>query len=165
MRFPPAHVWGGDRQIPTPVSEFSRALSLGRVSTKGEINAEEAGYCDNRYFSSGAGNCPLPVPGYFVDWSACNDNWLDGLAHQHNDAKASYLHVCPATGPVSLLVNNSDANIEPRPWHVPQDTIRDFYYDDPNCRFAWNDCPTIRADVLDAQGDRFHFKFSVDAEW
>jgi hypothetical protein len=62
-------------------------------------------------------------------------------------------------------MNNSDWNINPWYYDVPQNTVRWWNYNVANsCKAWWSDCPTIRADVVGAQGDRFHFRFRVEPE-
>jgi len=162
---------GGDAQPPVDF-ERARASKMGprpglrplpaSAARALEVNAQ-SGWCDSGYFSEGWGAACPSNP--FVGWSLCRDNWWNGIWAQHNDAATNWTNVCPATGPVTLVMTNTDWNINPWYYDVPQNTVRAWWYTRASsCKAWWSDCPTIRAEVTWAQGDRFHFRFEVEPE-
>jgi hypothetical protein len=164
--------WGGGNaqepvaaeRKPGPKAEAASSLQLPDSAARAlEVHAQ-SGWCDSGYYSQGYGAaCPSVQ---WATWYHCKDNWWNGIWAQHNDAATNATNVCPATGPVTLVMNNSDWNINPWYYDVPQNTVRWWNYSRANtCMALWDDCPTIRADVTGASGDRFHFRFQVEKEW
>jgi hypothetical protein len=108
------------------------------------------GWCDNGYYSSGYGSCQS---GY--DVNVCLDDWSNGAyAYDYNGAGYVYTNVCPATGPVTLQVQSDHGG--GGIWTVDQNTVRWWTQSDVPCFF---DCLDVRADVGQASGDRFQFRF------
>ena len=109
-----------------------------------------AGWCDTEYYYQGYGDCPN---GY--DFSVCwdsvggNGGWASADYVSH-----VYTNVCAAAGQVMLYV--SSAHGGGGYWTVDQDTTRWWSQSYWGCG---NDCLRVRADVLDAGPDRFHFRF------
>jgi hypothetical protein len=159
--------WGGgsatkpvdlDRWSVSKAPELQRSLATPTTPAVA-INAQ-AGWCDSGYYSEGIGaSCPSQS---FFTWWVCLDNWWNGAFAQHNDSAFNITNVCPATGPVTLVMFNGDFNINPAFYEVPQNTVRWYQYERSGCKVFWDDCPTIRADVQNAGGDRFHFRFEVE---
>ena len=125
------------------------------------VNAQ-SGYCDDTYLEQMRTN-PCPSHPLF-SWYLCKENWWNGLYAYHHDSLQMYANVCPATGPVTMRVENEDVNINPTFIPVPTNTVRGTQWWDRHCSYAWNDCPYIRVDIIDAAGDRFHFRMEVDEE-
>ena len=112
-----------------------------------------SGWCDTGYYSSGYGNCSSGS-----DFSICIDNWWNGAYGYYDGAFYVYTNVCPATGPVVLKVTSDHGG--GGIWTVSQNTVRWWQQDDWDCGTLWDwDCLTVRADVQEASGDRFHFRF------
>jgi hypothetical protein len=112
-----------------------------------------SGWCDAGYFSSGYGDCP---PGW--DFSVCLNDWWNGAYAYSDGAFYAYTNVCPATGPVVLRIDSDHGG--GGIWTVNQNTVRWWAQDDFDCGtlFDW-DCLTVRTDVEQASGDRFHLRF------
>jgi hypothetical protein len=80
---------------------------------------------------------------------------------RHSDARRVTAQVCPATGSVTLRLRWDDGPMQS--YTVKKNTRRFIYVSDNDCATggADTDCPYVRADVLDATGDRFHFEFKM----
>jgi hypothetical protein len=141
---------GGEaQQSPQPAPKSARLVS------NMDPSALTAGWCDTGYYDSGYGDCPGGQ-----DFQVCLDNWWNGAYASHPDATYAYTNVCPATGAVVLAVQSDHGGSGI--WTVPQNTVRWWTIHDWDCGtlFDW-DCPSVRADVKQASGDRFHFRFAV----
>jgi hypothetical protein len=112
----------------------------------GSVAPLAAGWCDSGYYTSGYGNCPAST---FRD---CVDNWWNGRWAYYYGSFYTYTNVCPANGSVTLRVTS---NFNGGLWTVPQNTVRWWYFNAlfPNLN--------VRADVEQASGNRFHFRFLV----
>jgi hypothetical protein len=113
-------------------------------------------WCDSEYYWQGYGNaCNGSGPAYF---KTCVDNHWNGAWAQRNDVYWIVTNVCAATGPVYFTLYSPT-----KPggaWDVPTDTVRNYERHHDDCvNYWWIDCPNYRADVLEASGDRFHFRF------
>src|SRR5262245_6526476 len=116
-----------------------------------------AGFCDTGYYEGGWDECPD-----FYDFRVCLTNVRDSAWAEHHEAFNTWTQVCPATGSVVFKVRSTE-------WDgvvvtVPQNTVRYVSYADPACSSPFDDCPSVRADVQNATGVRFHFQFMVEAE-
>lgn len=107
------------------------------------------GWCDTEYYRSGYGNC---LPGYY--FTVCMDNVWDWAYASYGGAEYVYTNVCPAIGDVTLKMTSDHGGSGY--WYVREDTVRWWWQSDWGCTF---DCLDVRADVMDAWGDRFHFRF------
>jgi hypothetical protein len=106
------------------------------------------GWCDVDYFYSSYSLC------WDGNWKVCLNNWWNGVFAQHGDVYILESNVCPATGQVVYYGNTIGA------FTVPQNTVR-WWRSHPDCDDIFTDCPTRRAEVQYAGGQRFHFRFLV----
>lgn len=119
-----------------------------------------AGYCDITFLSSSLGNCILE--GWDTDFTDCINNWWNGRYAWVSNGYFTEMVVCPATGDVVLKVQTDEGY--QGTWTVANNTHRRVTVYDSGCGHIFDDCPTVRADVLQASGDRFHFRFLSDLE-
>jgi len=123
--------------------------------------AATSGWCDTGYFTTGWSNC---VNDPLLPFQVCLDNWWHGAYAYHEDVWILNSNVCPAQGgPVAYWIR-SDEDFGGL-WTVSQNTVRWFNYYDVDCLFwALDDCPYIRADVINAHNKRFHFRYRAGIE-
>ena len=139
-----------------------RSVKVQRASGSTDVAGGSPGWCDNEYFSLGYGASPHSVPtGLPPTWSFDRNDWWNGFWAQKGGIHGYYANVCAATGDLQLKVTNSELNIQPNPWWVPVNTVRWSQYEDKHCGPFWNPCFSARIDVLHAEGDRFHVRFST----
>jgi hypothetical protein len=148
-------------QSPPPDPAHERAgpqalYTAGLASQDQDPSTLTAGWCDTSYFTG-----PLGLSACEGDFTVCLDNWWNGAYAYHHEAARAFTTVCPAQGSVVFKVQ-TDVGLGGI-WTVPQHTYRYWYISVPDCDtiFNWTDCPYVRADVTQASGDRFHFRFLV----
>lgn len=155
---PASHALGGGNAA-AELNEPS--LNVQAASGSSGSDGGPAGWCDNGYFASHHSASPHSVPtGLPPTFSVDRNNWGNGYWAQAGRIHGFYTNVCPATGPVQLQINNSNVNINPTTFNVPVNTVRWSQYENMHCGPFWNPCFSVRVDVLQAQGDRFHVRFS-----
>jgi len=133
-----------------PGKATASSLDAARPAGPGALTTYGSGWCDTGYYTSGYGDCPS---GW--DFTVCLDDWWNGAyAYDYSGAYYVYTNVCPATGAVTLKVQSDHGG--GGIWTVSQNTVRWWYQSDIGCIF---DCIDVRADVQNASGDRFHFRF------
>jgi hypothetical protein len=140
---------------PVSIADTPDAASQVGGGLQAKPDVQSAGYCDTGYFDDYAGQCPSGD-----DWQMCLNNWWNGAWGQHNDAAWGYTSVCPAQGNIAFKVfwSNGGGGL----WTVNQNYYRWFAGSDWDCETAWDwDCPTLRVDVTQAAGDRFHLRMRV----
>jgi hypothetical protein len=140
---------------PDPARERAGPHALhtaGLASQDQDPSALTVGWCDTSYLDDAL--CE-------GDFTVCLDNWWNGAYAYHHEAAQAVTHVCPAQGSVVFKVQTDVG--KGGIWTVPQNTYRYWYISIPDCDtiFNWTDCPYVRADVTQASGDRFHFRFLV----
>jgi hypothetical protein len=127
----------------------------GSASPPGSASPDTgSGYCDTGYYTDSYGDCPS---GY--DFEVCLDNWWNGAYAYDTDEYYDYTNVCPATGNVLFKVQDTEG--DGGEWTVDQNTVRWHHNVDTDCgdTFWEPSCEYARADVLNASGVRFQFRF------
>jgi hypothetical protein len=126
-------------------------------------------FCDATYYT-------LPVAGYggplgmcqnlnYFSFSVCWDHGTNNSAAWHNDAADMKGSICPLRGNVIYKISADEDWISEGQFTVLQNTARWMTARDNNCPFdPFNDCPTIRTDVLNASGDIYQFRYQTAPE-
>lgn len=139
---------GGTDRVPTTVDPIGAG--------EAQEPTLQVGFCDWEYYSWGYGDCDQ-LRG---SWNICKDNWLNGAWAFHPDIEHLVVNVCAATGSgMNLKITSDEWN--GGVFNVPVNTVRQYRAFQHGCDEGWNDCPNARADVVDAIGERFHFRFLV----
>jgi hypothetical protein len=135
------------------------------VDGLGEAAHLTADWCDSSYYSTNVagyggvlGSCPT------WDFNVCwNHVTGDGWA-SHGDANLQRANVCPYRGSVTFKVTADESWVAQGSWTVGQNSYRWNRNFDSGCdEFPFfNDCPSIRVDILNASGDGYQFRYQVD---
>jgi hypothetical protein len=136
--------------------------------TAGELGMMSLnGFCKTSYYttdvSGDASTLPLGTCRAW-HWNVCWDNVTGNGGASHSDVSLMHMNVCPYRGAVTVNVSADESGPPTGSWTVSEDTYRWWEYSGGNCdriTHPWDDCPTIRADILNAENDGYNFRYSV----
>jgi hypothetical protein len=120
-------------------------------------------WCDSTYYTHvdpGYAGSPL---GTCFNWSfnVCKDHRTNNTYAYHSDAYIFMGNVCPYRGNVTYKVTADESWISQGSYTVLENTYRWKTFSDGACRGTFNDCPYIRTDILNADGDGYQWRFHV----
>jgi hypothetical protein len=112
-------------------------------------------HVDPAYASVPLGACP--------SWSynVCKDHRTGNAGASHSDAYIFMGNVCPYRGNVTYKITADESWISQGSFTVLQNTYRGKTFSDGGCRSLFNDCPSIRTEILNAENDGYQWRFHV----
>jgi hypothetical protein len=122
-------------------------------------------WCDSNWWSASASGygtlsfCPNSG-GY---WTTCWDYVTGSGSAWHHEVYGLRTNVCPYWGNVTLKVSADESFVKQGSWTVSQNTFRGVVAWDNYCdMFPWtDDCVYVKAEVTNASGDGYHYRFVV----
>lgn len=155
------------RPLVTNQSEFSKDPNAPKphAADLNEAAHLTSDWCDSTYYSTNVsgyggilGSCPT------WDFNVCWNHVTGNGWASHTDANLQRANVCPYRGTVTFAVSADESWVAQGSWTVGQNSYRWNRNFDSGCdEFPYfNDCPTIRVDILNAAGDGYQFRYQVD---
>ena len=144
----PGTSWTDPQQLPL------RGRTEHPVRAHAALKEVDGGWCDTVWLSRSENACgPSNADIQYCRNNHWNGAWVSAPRVEHYDAS-----VCAAGGD---MVYKLAASKTYRSYlrDVPEDTYRSSWAADFNCGTLPTSCPNVRLDILEAAGDRFHWRF------
>lgn len=146
--------------------EFDGALLNDDNSKSVNGGSGSGNWCDSNWWTATAAGyddllSSCPNSGAF--WTACWDHVTGDGGAWHHEANGLNTNVCPYRGNLTFKVSADESFVKQGSWTVAQNTFRGVDAWDHACDIFpfTDDCVYVKAQVTNASGDGYNFRFVV----